>query len=487
MDRRRFLKQSAAATLAGVCRGVCAAAGESGRAGALGPLRRHPDNSRYFADGTGKAVLLVGSHTWDNLVDMGKADPPEPFDFAGYLRFLQRYGHNFIRLWTWECTVWDTRANGAWGHGVLHVAPQPWLRTGPGTALDGKPKFDLTRFNPDYFRRLRARVLAARERGIYVSVMLFEGWSLTHGNLRRGSDRGWAWRSHPFHPANNINGIDAGVADNPLVGRPHRLGQPQVNQIQEAYIRKVVETVGDLDNVLYEVINEGGQREWDWWVVRTVRKWQERKGESRPIGITGHGAERLADMLASPADWVSPGSRDGFREDPPAWHEAKVSLLDTDHIWGIGGSLRWVWHAFTRGHNPLFMDPYHGRVLGKPFDPRWEPVRRALGYIRSLAVRTELARLLPQGELASSEHCLADPGRTYIVYLGDADQVTLDLAAARGDLLGEWIDGATGKVLGRVSVPGGAKRRLHAPVPRDGVLYLRIADGARDSTRNSRR
>ena len=41
-----------------------------------GPLRTHPTNPRYFADATGRAVLLVGSHTWPGLVDMGPSDPP---------------------------------------------------------------------------------------------------------------------------------------------------------------------------------------------------------------------------------------------------------------------------------------------------------------------------------------------------------------------------------------------------------------------------
>ena len=36
-----------------------------------GPLRVHPKNGRYFADGDGRAVLLTGSHTWDNLQDIG--------------------------------------------------------------------------------------------------------------------------------------------------------------------------------------------------------------------------------------------------------------------------------------------------------------------------------------------------------------------------------------------------------------------------------
>jgi hypothetical protein len=44
--------------------------------------------------------------------------------------------------------------------------------SGPGKALDGKPKFDLTKLDAAYFERLRSRVQAAGERGIYVSIML---------------------------------------------------------------------------------------------------------------------------------------------------------------------------------------------------------------------------------------------------------------------------------------------------------------------------
>jgi hypothetical protein len=149
---------------------------------APGPLRVHPANARYFTagekfpDGSLKAVYLTGAHTWNNLVDMGRSEPPEVFDFAGYLDFLEKHRHNFIRLWAWDSTAWNTRANGSLGKDFIHnVAPLPWARTGPELALDGKPRFDLTRFDPAYFKRLRARVSDAGKRGIYVSVMLFEG------------------------------------------------------------------------------------------------------------------------------------------------------------------------------------------------------------------------------------------------------------------------------------------------------------------------
>lgn len=433
---------------------------------ATGPLRVSTQNPRYFCDASGREILLAGSHTWNSLVDMGKSDPPEAFDFEAYLHFLGRYGHNLIRLWAWDSTTWDTRANGRLGKDFIHqAAPLPWLRIGPGMALDGKPKFDLKQFDPAYFERLRQRVEAAGRRGIYVSVMLFEGWGMFHGNRRRGTKDAWAWRSHPFHPDNNSSGIDAAE-------KIHSRANPRVNEIQAAYIGKVVATVNDLDNVLYEVINEGGEKEWDWWVVEAVRKSEASRPKQHPIGITGHGAERLDSMLASPADWISPGSQDGYRDDPPAWDGKKVSLLDTDHVWGVGGHGAWVWKSVMRGHNPLFMDPYDGSVLGNRFDPQWEPIRRNLGHALHLSRRWDLAAMVPHNKLASTEYCLADPGNSYAVYLPNGGKVTVTLTDTSASFNVEWFAASTGKTVAGRPVAGGADREFTAPLSGDAVLCL---------------
>ena len=45
------------------------------------------------------------------------------------------------------------------------MTPQPWPRTGPGDATDGKPRFDLDQFDPAFFDRLRDRVVDGRRRG----------------------------------------------------------------------------------------------------------------------------------------------------------------------------------------------------------------------------------------------------------------------------------------------------------------------------------
>lgn len=439
----------------------------------VGPLRTTA-GSRYFVGPDGKPVYLTGSHMWNNLIDMVRDEQSEKLDYDAYLNFLERHGHNFIRLWAWDSVTWDTRANRGLGKDFVHqVAPLPWARTGPGNAVDGKPKFDLTRFDEAYFERLRSRVSAAGRRGIYVSVMFFEGWGLFHGNRGRAAPEGWAWRGHPFHPDNNINGINGDADGNPAKLEVHTLASPEINKLQAAYIRKVVDTVNDLDNVLYEVINEGGEKDWDWWVVKTLRDYERTRPKQHPIGITGHGAEGLEAMLASPADWISPGRRDGYGEDPPAWKGDKVSLLDTDHIWGVGGNPVWVWKAFVRGHNPIFMDPYDHSILGRGAPDDWNPIRQAMGHTRRLAQRLDLAAMTPNDDLASTRYCLAKSGAAYVVYLPDGGEAEVDLSAASGALAVEWIHPVEGKIHAAADATGDAKRSFRAPFAGHAVLYLK--------------
>src|SRR5947209_434461 len=204
------------------------------------PLRVHPANPRYFQDGDGRAVYLAGSHHWDSLVDNGER--PGGFDFEGYLDSLAAWGHNFIRLWAHEAWLSD-------------LDPRPWLRTGPGLALDGRPRFDLTRFDPEYFARLRWRVLRGAERGLYVAVMLFNGWSI------HSKGEGNPWDHHPFNRLNNVNGADGDPDGRGDGADAHTLRVPAVTRLQELYVRQAVEAVGDLDNVLWEI---GGDRAWVW-------------------------------------------------------------------------------------------------------------------------------------------------------------------------------------------------------------------------------
>lgn len=467
----------------------------------MGPLSVHPTNGRYFAAPDGRAVYLTGSHTWANLQDIGLPGGP-PFPYGEYLDFMQAYSHNFMRLWMFEHPE-----RASWTDVCIQFDPLPWARTGPGLAADGKPRFDLDCWNEAYFTRLRERTILAGERGIYVAVMLFQGWSLHKTRAVTGDP----WPMHPFNAANNVNGVDVPYTamDDDEHPSLHSLHNPGVLARQEAYVRKVIETVNDLDSVLYEIINEGGAIAWQVHMIEFIHRIEANLPKQHPVGMTHRISPRQlnAELFASPAEWVSPAKEpldwlvpgsaclQDYQNDPPVADGRKVILNDTDHLWGHGGNPKWVWKSFLRGHNPIFMDPWWplyiesdpqvtpwvfvGGITKDSRDyPDWEPTRRAMGDTRRYAERMDLAAMTPQPCLASTRYCLADRGSEYLVYLPDGGSVTLDLCDAEGVYAVEWYLPSLGRAIpGAHPVSGGDYVAMSAPYTGDAVLYLKLRQG----------
>jgi hypothetical protein len=434
-----------------------------------GPLRISKTNPRYFTDKSGIAVYLTGSHTWNNLVEMNSDQSPERFDFEGFIEWMKEYNHNFIRLWAWELMSWDTKGNREEDAKVFTVSPQPWKRTGPGNALDGKPKFDLGILNSEYFKRLKDRVRIAADNGIYVSVMIFEGWGLQFSPN--------AYENHPFHPENNLNGISGDTNGDGSGVEIHTLGNDRITAIQELYTKKVIETVNEFDNVLFEISNENhpNSTEWQYHMIRFIKEIETDMPKQHPVGMTfqyrGGNNQTLFD---SPADWISPNHEGGYRDDPPPGDGSKVVITDTDHLWGIGGNTKWVWKSFLRGLNPIFMDPYEAKVLRKSFDSAWvEPLRKSLGYTLMLSRRMDLINMVPKTDLATSGYCMANPGKEYLVYLPDSLEVTIDLTDFPGTYEIEWFDPANGVFRKDEIIVGGYKVRMTSPFETEGaVLHI---------------
>jgi hypothetical protein len=455
-----------------LCGAACLAADRP----AAGPLRVLPSNPRWFTDGSGKAVYLAGSHIWQSLQDSGLLirgavqNPPPVFDYDGYLDFLARHNHNFFRLWRWEVPKWTDEYGGG---GVKYCRPHPWERSGPGAAADGEPKFDLTRFNQAYFDRMRSRLIAARDRGIYASVMLFESWELQFTD-------GWAY--HPFHEPNNVNGVEAD-ADNDGKGLEYSTLQNsprgrRVLDLQQAYVRKVIDTVNDLDNVLYEISNEafGESTEWQYHLIRFVKEYESGKPKQHPVGMTfQYKGGTNANLYQSPADWISPNpgsAEESYMDNPCANCAGKVVVNDTDHLWGhTGGDNVWVWKSFTRGLNVLFME----ELLPSP---TWQDsARLAMGQTRRYAGKMDLAAMIPDAKLSTTRYCLAGRGREYLVFQSNKGEFTLDLRDAAGTFAVEWLDVNADRTVAAKPVQGGAVRTFTTPFPGPAALYLK-AQGA---------
>jgi hypothetical protein len=483
-------------------------------------------NPRYFTVESGnpsdrKATYLTGSHIWNNFHDgMGPGsdcgDTPEQLDYEAYLKFLKERGHNFIRLWRWE----QFKSQAAGGGYHLCMAPQPWQRTGPGVAKDGKPRFNLEVFDQAYFDRLRERIAAAGNEGIYVDVMLFDGWAI---HLSPAPDN---VEGHPFFSANNINGIGiTSILDYQVLPL-----EPRVQRLQEAYIQKVIDTVQDLPNVLYEVANEssgsgdvgpkfaealglndipnwGDSTAWQYWVIDTVKQYEQRMGyDKHPIGITMQFP--VADQLKvndplynSSADWISPGYDDEiFANDhfpmepgsppsrwlanPPANDGRKVVISDTDH-YSAQSDVLWAWKSLLRGHNPILMD--YGLIGGinppstensGPFQyEAWEPARYAMGDTLRYAERVKLIDMMPRGDLSSTGYALANPGKEYLVLQPSESADPFSVKLATGAYRVEWfsVNSRETQEVGSVMASDEEDITFTAPFKQAGpaVLYLK--------------
>lgn len=446
----------------------------------MGPLKKSTVNPRYFAKPNGQIVYLTGSHTWCNLMDCDDTNPiSATFNYTAYLDFLEANNLNFFRLWRAENVKGGEAGDNFW------FSPMPYQRSSECCAFDGGNKFDLTKFNQAYFDRMRERVIQARKRGIYVSIMLFDGWSV---ESKFGGHNPWA--GHPYRDINNINNID-GDQNNDGQGKEiHAISntyvKAKITPLQRAYVKKVIDTVNDLNNVLFEISNEshGSSQAWQYHMINVVKSYEAKKPKQHPVGMTWEWPDgNNNDLYNSPADWISLGGGVNINTyTPPKATGSKIIIADTDHLCGICGNRQWVWKSFTRGENPIFMDVYDQTTTGRGMylapTGNEEDIRRNLGYTRSYALRIPLGKMPPRPALCSTGFCLVKATATaghYLAYLPSGGTIMIDLTATKGNLTVEWFNPSNGNTTSSGTVKGGAKRTLAAPFSGDAVLYLKSA------------
>jgi hypothetical protein len=453
------------------------------------PLRALSTNPNYFTDGTGKAIYLTGSHSWNTFQDWGTDDSIRPLDFKAFVEMLVIHRHNFTLLWATELPTFRGLPSTASSPPDFSVTPQPWQRTGPGNASDGKLKFDLAKVNQAYFDRLRGRVQQLHAAGIYAGVYLFSGEFLLR--FRFPGD------GYPLTGSNNVNGIDDGGGTRSVT----MTGPNAITEIQDAYVKKVVDTLNDLPNVLWIVSQEApaDSRWWNSHLIALVRSYEAGKPLQHPIGYGALDGQRDdAAIINSDADWIAPSARISPTTTCGSGHPScKVNINDSDHsyfgIWNDPpqANRNFFWINFTQGNQTLFMDPYvvyyprekrnlclspsHG--IGSGPDARWDNVRDTMGYIRDYAGRMNLAAMTPQGKLCSTGHALASVNSAhpeFLVYAPSGGNFTVRLPNSSGRFAVEWLNPATGLRSAGTGVSGGATRAFTPPFSGDAVLYLRL-------------
>jgi hypothetical protein len=459
-----------------------------------GPLTQS-SNANWFQDTNGRAVVLAGSHTWNDLQDWGTGASPEAFDFDAYTSFLVAHGQNFTLLWRIELSKFCGLPTLASNPPDFVTSPQPWARTGPGVADDGGPKYDLSQFDQAYFDRLRSRVTKLDAAGIWAGVYLFTGEWL---NVYRCAGDGF-----PLSGGNNVNSIDDGGGN----GSMDMSGENEITAIQDAMVDKTIDTLNDLPNVLW-IVSEEAASSTTWWqahMIAHVRSYESGKPLKHPIGLAMITGAPDSVIYDSDADWVAPAAKlSPTTSCGSGTPKCKVNVNDSDHsyfgMWNDSArqNRQYAWENFTRGNNVVFMDPYtvyypreSRNLCGSPTngicaspDPRWDNFRDNLGYIVSYSERLDLNAVTPSQSLCSTGYCLAQTpaqGAEVLVYAPDGGSFTVDLSSAAGRTMSyEWFDPKSGNVASTGTVPGGdASQSFTTPsaIIEDAVLYIVDSSG----------
>ncbi len=231
------------------------------------PFSLHAANPRYFAF-RGKPTVLVTSGEHYGLLLNGA------YDYRVYLAELAKHGLNHTRVFS------GAYREIAMSFNITQnpLAPThddyvcPWQRVEQKHA-DGAPKFDLTKWDPAYFQRLRAIVSAASELGIVIELTLYS--PMYNPEL---------WDVNPMNVRNNINGVgDCGSLEVYTALRADLL------DVQTSFAQKVVAELLPYDNVYFEVCNEpyfgGVTDQWQRRLIDAIAEKQQELGCKKLISV----------------------------------------------------------------------------------------------------------------------------------------------------------------------------------------------------------
>ena len=158
---------------------------------------------------------------------------------------------------------------------------QPFARSGQGTAWDGLSRYDLTKYNPWYFGRLRAFATEARHHGlVLINEMYFQ-----HNIIESGAH----WVDCPWRPVNNIN--DTGFTEPPpftgdtikMADAFYDVAHPVRRKLHRAYIRQCLANLADEPNVIHALTaeNSGPLHFMEFW-LDVIAEWKRETGK-RPL------------------------------------------------------------------------------------------------------------------------------------------------------------------------------------------------------------
>ncbi|MBN1791770.1 MAG: cellulase family glycosylhydrolase [Bacteroidales bacterium] len=450
-------------------------------AGNYPPISLHPKNPHYFLFRGKPAVLIGSTEHYGAVLNLD-------FDYISYFNELASNHLNVTRTFSGIYL----EPQGAFGIEKNTLAPEsnryicPWARSNQIGYAHGGNKFDLDQWDEAYFERLKDFITEAGKRDIVVELDLFSNF---YDTLQ--------WKLCPLYIANNVNQIGDFLDQKEVLSLRH----PEILEIQEKMVRKIVETLKDFDNLYYEVCNEpyfGDLEALEAWEQHMTGVIADAEKDFRHKHLISQNIANHSLLIESPNPLVSVFNFHYARPPVTVAMNYHLNKVIGDNETGFDGTedvtyRREAWnfmlaggalfnnldYSFTIDHeNGSFPIPAKQPGGGGP------DLRAQLQILKDVLEETDFIHMVPMDSINRDIHkdrqieVLAREGEQYLFYLTREGQrikccaVSPEIPA--GDYTGEWIDTKTGKrtMFDLKAHPGGIKSFTTPPFSEDIALKL---------------
>lgn len=456
------------------------------------PLRLDPDNPHYFLFRGKPTVLITSGEHYGAVLNLD-------FNYVRYLDTLKADGLNLTR--TFSGVYREVPGSFQIERNTLAPKPDrflsPWPRSPERGAIDGLNKFDLSRWDPKYFVRLKDFLRQAGRRGIVVELNLFCPFY---------EDVLWDWS--PMNSGNNINGI--GQVKRSDV---YALKDPKLTALQETLAQKLAAELRDADNLYFEIANEpyfGGIT--NAWQAHIAKVLHEADGGRHLISQNiANGSVKIANAnplvsifnfhYSRPPDSVAMNyaldkavgnNETGFDGNS----DAAYRIQGWDFIVAGGGLYNNLDYSFTTlNEDGTFVYPAHQPGGGSP------ALRKQLAILKRFIEAFDFIRMAPAAGVirggapeGASARVLSETGKQYAIYIHhgrvakdarpryqvDAaeHQMALIVDLPPGKYEAVWIDTRTGAdTLTAFTHDGGAREIVSPKYTEDIGLRIRKSAG----------
>jgi hypothetical protein len=307
--------------------------------------------------------------------------------------------------------------------------------------------------------------------------------------------------SNPFLLANNVNNIncDTGEGQANIDGNCEELqtllsgvNGANILAIQDAYARKVIDTLNDIDSIIWEITNESqngtswgnlNSLAWTNHMTDLVHNYEATGGrKTHLVWMSPYSETTAANMLSNThADITSPycegSSPVNWDTNPtanPGGSTGSIRFIDSDHA-GFnqageycGAEISgWPWKLFTRGYHPIFLDERESADVRTA-------IKSQMAQTLRYANRMSLGAMVPETGtiIFSSGYGLSAACSEYLMFQPSAATNSIDLTnCADQSFSVEYLDPETGTVTTDTDVNGGESRHFTTSAMR--VVYLK--------------